>query len=63
MSKAEEIFNKVNEMSLKDLLILCSHAIDMKMDKARLDPLLLMLETKLSARRIASMRGLDEPTE
>lgn len=60
MSKAEEIFNKVNAMPLKDLMILCSNAIDMKMEKTRLDALLLILETKLRLRRIADLRGLKD---
>lgn len=52
MSRANEVFDKVMNLPLRDLLILCSTAIDSKMEEKRLDALLLALETRLQKRRI-----------
>ena len=61
MSKADEVFDKVMKLPLRDLLILCSTAIDSKMDDKRLNALLLALETRLVKRRI--MESLNIKTD
>lgn len=59
MSKAEELFKRIEKLSTKDLCILCGNALgDERMDKQRIDVLLLFLETRLQKRRIASSVGL-----
>ena len=63
MSKANEVFDKVMKLPLRDLLILCSTAIDSKMDEQRLDALLLALETRLQKRRIISSLNIKTDEE
>jgi len=59
MSKAEELFKRIEKLSTKDLCFLCGNALnDERMDKQRIDILLLFLETRLQKRRIASSVGL-----
>lgn len=59
MSTADQIFEKVMKLSLNDLLILCSTAIETEMDKKRFDFLLLVLETRLKKRRVMDQMGIE----
>lgn len=58
MSELSDLFNKLENMKLKDLLNLCSLAIEEKMEQRRLDMLLMLAETKLQKYRLAVRLGM-----
>lgn len=59
--KAQEIFDVVMEMSLKDTLSLCYRSFEYPgMDKKRIDTLLFILESKLKAHRLNIELNLKE---
>jgi len=52
MSEAQKVFEKIERLSLPDLLTLCATAIESKMEEKRLSAILMLLETKLQSRRM-----------
>ena len=54
MSEAQKLFDKLESMPLKDLLNLCSIAIDQNMEKRRLEMILLIAESRLTKYRTLS---------
>lgn len=60
MSEVDKLVDKLTKLPLKDLLVLCATAIDVKMEKQRLNSLLLYLETRLRKKRLADQLGLQD---
>ena len=60
MSESDKLFNKLETMPLGDLMIICGEAINMKMEKKRLDVILLLLETRLQKKRMRESVGLKD---
>jgi len=60
MSEADKLFEKLQTMPIGDLLIICGEAVNMKMEKKRLDVILLLLETRLQKKRMCEQLGIKE---
>lgn len=59
MSKADELFEKIIKLPLKDLLILCGNSLDSDIGEERISVLFKILEMRLQKRRIAKHIGLE----
>lgn len=60
MNNADKLFDKLHKMPIGDLLILCGEAVNMKMDKKKLDAILLLLETRLQKKRMCDQLGIKD---
>lgn len=60
MSNADELFKQLESMPIGDLMIICGEAVNMKMEKKRLDVILLLLETRLQKKRMCEQLGIKE---
>ncbi len=60
MNNAEMLFEKLQSLPIGDLLIIGGEAVNMKMDKKKLDMLLLMIETRLQKKRMCDQLGIED---
>lgn len=60
MSNVDELFNKINKMSISELMILCSNMIDSEVDKKIIDGVLHILEVRLQTKRVSKSLGLKD---
>jgi hypothetical protein len=58
MTDTNDLFSKLEKLSLEKLLNLCALALKEKMGKRSLEMLLLMLETRLKEYRTLSQLGI-----
>lgn len=58
MNKADEVFNKIMNLPMPELLKLCASALEEKMEAKRLDTLLMILEMRLSKQRMLNKLGV-----
>lgn len=63
MSKAQEIFDKIEKLKLHEFLSLCALLVETEPESKKTDTILLQLETRLQARRLCIRLGIKDNNE